>query len=67
MNRKNIINTSVTPEAKAIYDSLHPRTKGIWVSDAIVEKHDHDTGTGLEARVEVLEKKVEKLEGAKGK
>ena len=36
MKRKNIINTSVTDEAKAIYDSLHPRTKGIFVSDAIV-------------------------------
>ena len=66
MKRKNIINTSVTLEAKAIYDGLHPRTKGIWVSDAIVEKHDRDTGTGLEARLEDIEKRLERLEGGEG-
>jgi polyhydroxyalkanoate synthesis regulator phasin len=64
MKRKNIINTSVTPEAKAIYDSLHSRTKGIWVSDAIIAKAQNSVS--LEARVSKLEKRVEKLEGDKG-
>ena len=67
MNRKNIINTSVTDEAKAVYDNLHPRTKGIWLSDAIITKHAHDTGTGLEARVSKLEREVEMLKEGKGR
>jgi hypothetical protein len=65
--KRNIINTTVTPGAKAIYDSLHPRTKGIWLSDAIITKHAQDSGAGLEARVSKLEKRVEKLEGEKRK
>jgi predicted transcriptional regulator len=44
------------------------RGKSYWAQEAMKErlkKEDkkHDTGTGLEARVEVLEKKVERLEG----
>jgi hypothetical protein len=31
------------------------------VSEAIIQ-HEHDTGTGIQARVEKLEKRVEKLE-----
>ena len=65
--KRNIINTSVTDEAKAVYDSLPSHGKGRYVSTAIVDKYEHDTGTGLQARVETLERKVEKLEkGAKG-
>ena len=65
--RTDEISIKLRHEAKEIYTNLPAKGKGEWVSDAIVEKHSHDTGTGLEARVEVLEKKVEKLEGAKGK
>ena len=62
------INPTITDEAKLIYTNIKNRNdRGTFVSAAIVEKHEHDTGTGLEARVEVLEKKVERLEEAKGK
>jgi hypothetical protein len=65
--KRNIINTSVTDSAYGIYKALPPHRKGIYVSAALVEKHSHDTGTGLEARLEDIEKRLERLEGAKGK
>jgi hypothetical protein len=60
--KRNIINTTITGEAKAIYDSLHPRTKGIWLSDAIIAKHAQDSGEGLEARMEEIERRLKELE-----
>jgi hypothetical protein len=42
--KRNIINTSVTDKAKAVYDSLPPHRKGQYVSAAIEEKHSRDTG-----------------------
>ena len=65
--KRNIINTTVRDEAKAIYDSLHPRTKGIWLSDAIITKHEHDSGTGIQQQIDDHEQRLRKLEkGAKG-
>ena len=61
--KRNIINTSVTDEAKAIYDSLPSHGKGRYISTAIVEKYEHDTGTGIQVQVDDLRMRVEKLEG----
>lgn len=63
--RTDEISIKLRHEAKTIYESLPKKGKGEWVSDAIVDKHEHDTGTGLQQRVEVLERKVERLEGRK--
>jgi hypothetical protein len=60
MPKKTIL---LTDEAFVIYDSVKPHKKSEYVSDAIVEKHEHDTGTGLEARLEDIEKRLERLEG----
>lgn len=63
--KRNIINTSVTDAAKAIYDSQPPHRKGIYVSAAIIEKHEHDAGTGLQAQLDDHEKRLRKLERKK--
>jgi len=60
--RTDEISIKLRHKAKEIYTSLPAKGKGEWVSDAIVDKHDHDTGTGLQARVDDLSRRVEKLE-----
>lgn len=57
------INPTITDEAKLIYTNIKNRNeRGTFVSDAIVAKHDRDTGTDLQTRIDDLEKRVEKLE-----
>lgn len=56
------INPTVTKQAEDIYNDLPHHKRGDFVSDAIVEKHEHDTGTGIEVRVAELERKVNELE-----
>jgi len=53
------INPTVTKEAESIYNALPHHKRGEFVSDAIITKHAQDSGEGLEARVEKLEKAVE--------
>ncbi len=60
--KRNLINTSVTDEAFDIYKGLPERRKGRYVSDAIIEKHQRDTGTSLEQRMDEIEKRMDEIE-----
>ena len=57
--KRNIINTSVTDEAKAIYDSLPPHRKGHWVSNAMVA---YDSFTQQEKEQKVVDAFITKHE-----
>lgn len=60
--KRNLINTSVTDEAFEIYKGLPERRKGRFVSDAIIEKHQRDTGTDLQTQIDELRKRIGEIE-----
>lgn len=63
---KNDRTITLTELALKVYDSWPHMEKSKRVSEAII-RHEHDSGTGLEARVEKLEREVERLKEGKGK
>ena len=63
---KNDRTITLTEPALKVYDSWPHMEKSKRVSEAIIQ-HEHDSGTGIQARVEALERKVDKLERGKGK
>lgn len=44
MSRNTEVSLRLTENAKKIYDKLPAKGKGIWVSEAIEEKHDREKG-----------------------
>jgi hypothetical protein len=62
--RRGSRHITLKPEALLIYDQWKADGEANKVSEAIV-KHDRDTGAGLEARLEDIEKRLERLEKEK--
>lgn len=56
------INPTVTKQAEDIYNALPHHRRGEFVSDAIIEKHSRDTGTDIEARLQAVERWIERWE-----
>jgi len=56
------INPVVSQQAYDIVQKIPKMHKGEWVSGAIVEKHARDTGTDLQAQIDELRARVERLE-----
>jgi hypothetical protein len=53
----------LTEAAIEIYKGLQRYKRGEFVSAAIIEKHERDTGTDLAAEIAELRERVERLEG----
>jgi hypothetical protein len=63
--RRGSRHITLKPEALLIYDQWKADGEANKVSEAIV-KHENDTGTGIEARLDDHEKRLKRLEGGEG-
>lgn len=57
--RQNEIGIRLNDEAKGIYDNLPPKGKGEWVSQAIIEKRDRETGSN--ADIQQMRQEIDEL------
>jgi len=62
---KNDRTITLTEPALQVYDSWPHMEKSKRVSEAII-RHDHNSGARLEARVEKLEREVERMKEVEG-